>query len=122
MTRFALTLLGMVALGLSTGCCHWWSPCGPRGCGYSGGVGYAQPGCPTGNCGIPQGGQIVAPHTSQYHSPESFQGVHMGVPQPIEGPITTFPVGKPITTISPNEYPFAPPQVAAQPLDSLPTY
>ncbi len=123
MKRFAFALLGVVILSLSTGCCGWWTPFGWQG-GYGYGGGYAPGGCATGNCGVPQGGQggtYVGPQTSNFHSPESFQGVQMGIPQPIQGPVTAVPTGYPAIA-SPN-YPQAPvPQMATMPLESLPTY
>lgn len=118
MKRCLFALLAISTLTF-TGCCNWWWPGYNRGCCYGGGqstfggYGYGQPAnpCPNGACG-PTGGTYTAPQGT-YYSDGGVNSAQLGVPQPIDGPVTTMPAGY---------YPGPTVHTAAMPLESLPTY
>jgi hypothetical protein len=97
MKRSLLALFALAMIGMSTGCCGWWGHHGYAPGGYPAGA------CPSGNC--PPGQQGFP--SGSYYAPESTQSVNMGVPQPIEGPVTYGPVIH---------------HSAQMPLESLPTF
>ena len=118
MKRCLFALLAVSTLTF-TGCC-WWPSWGQRGCCYGGGQNtfgggyYSQPSggnCPGGACGPSSGGYVMP--QSSYYQDSGTQNAQLGVPQPIDGPVTTMPAGYyggPVT------------HTAAMPLESLPTF
>lgn len=98
MKRSFLALFALAMIGLSSGCCGWWPHHGYAPGGYPAGGACPGGNCPPGQQGFPAG---------SYYSPESTQSVNMGVPQPIEGPVTYGPVIH---------------HSAQMPLESLPTF
>lgn len=106
MKRSLFVLLATASIGYFTGCCCH------HGTGW-GGFRYptGNP-CPGGVC-PPGGTYSVPPGQSSYYSNTAVESVQMGVPQPIEGPVTYAPVGYPVAPIL---------HTAAMPLESLPTY
>lgn len=121
MKRCLFALLAVSTLTF-TGCCWWPSWGGNRGCCYGGGYNtygggyYGQPSggnCPGGACGPSSGGGYVMPQSSYYQQDGGTHAAQLGVPQPIDGPVTTMPAGYyggPVT------------HTAAMPLESLPTF
>jgi len=104
MKRFLFALFAVATIGFSSGCYGWyWPHWGWHGPGF---------GAPGGAPGQVMPGQAV-PQGSYYQGPASPQSVQMGVPQPVDGPVTAVPGGYPAHTV---------PRTAAMPLESLPTY
>jgi hypothetical protein len=113
MKRMAFLLLALTTITASTGCCGWPWPwaCNNYGNGYRG-PGFSQPGCPSGNCGVPGQTYTAPPQTGFYQSYDSMQTTQVsqpGVPTPINAN-PTFTQAAPIH------------RTAMVPLKTLPTY